>query len=302
MAKTPVSLIIPVYNEEKNIERILLAVQKQTIFQELKEVLVISDSSNDRTHDILKGISKNTKKIRLIVKRERKGKFDSMRKSFSLLNSDIIIILDADVSLSKDTSLSELISPFSKNDQIGITVLKNEPLKKKITWASTASLFSIYLRHEIIKLKKDYHYDNFQTLCGRTIAIKKELYKKIEHLYDDPGDDQNLFFLTIKNKLRVYYVDSSSVRYNVPLTINDYLKQNIRYRKGLKAKDRDYGRENVDKYTKVGPKILIALFLTLIKHPLAAIAWAPLYILGYFSTIKDKKFNSGAWEVSESTK
>ncbi|MBU4467012.1 glycosyltransferase, partial [Patescibacteria group bacterium] len=48
------SIIIPVFNEEKTIKKVLESVLKQDIGNWEKEIIVIDDHSNDDTAEILK--------------------------------------------------------------------------------------------------------------------------------------------------------------------------------------------------------------------------------------------------------
>ena len=88
------SIIVPVYNEEKTIEKAIKKILS-TDFDIEKEVIVINDGSSDKNEKILKSIkSKN------LVKRgykENKGKGYALRKGFEIAEGDIIAIQDADL-------------------------------------------------------------------------------------------------------------------------------------------------------------------------------------------------------------
>jgi len=47
-----ISVVIPTYNEEKNIERCLRALEEQTIPREDFEIIVVDGQSSDRTIEI----------------------------------------------------------------------------------------------------------------------------------------------------------------------------------------------------------------------------------------------------------
>jgi len=301
MAKT-IDILIPAYNEEKNIANVIEQVSKQTIYSKISNIYVISDNSTDKTEEIVKALIKKFPKVKLGIKKKRGGKVDSLNKGFKISKADVLIMLDADIHLDQDYSLEELVRPFfvKMEKKVGLTVLKNSPHLRKKNWASIASLFSIYIRYEIIKLQSPDKFNSFYSLCGRATAISKEVYSKAR-ITNDPGDDQELFFQTLKAGHYAYYVDTASVSYNVPLTIKDHIRQNIRFKKGVNFKRQNYG-DLIDMYTKLGWKKYLAFFLTAIKHPICALAWIPVYTAGAIATTRDKKFNTGAWEMCESTK
>lgn len=56
-----VSIIVPVYNSEKYIERCIVSVMKQT--NPNWELIIVDDGSTDKSADIIDRIARNEKKI-----------------------------------------------------------------------------------------------------------------------------------------------------------------------------------------------------------------------------------------------
>lgn len=293
-----IDIVIPAYNEEKNIGKLLNSIKEQTIYKKINKIFVISDSSIDNTHKIVKNFARNNKKIKLLIKKERRGKSDSLNIAFNKTKADILIMLDADISFKNNITLSELIKPLNNNDGIGMTIIKKYPVLKKENLASKISLFSYFLREEIISTKKNYKINNFYASAGCGAAIKKELFKKIK-LPEESGSDQDLFFLTIKNKFEVYYVDTNVVYYNTPSTIKDFLKQNRRFNFALmkkriryKNKFEEYSILRFNDYSRI-------LIKHLMKEPIIGFIWLSLYLFGKLLPVSD---TGGKWEISISTK
>ena len=89
------SIIIPCYNEENTIEKIVDKVLDATKNIE-KELIVVDDFSNDKTRSIIEKNLKN--KIDLVVLNLKNyGKGYSLREGIKKANGDIIIIQDADL-------------------------------------------------------------------------------------------------------------------------------------------------------------------------------------------------------------
>lgn len=94
------SIIIPVYNEEKFITRLLDKVIAVHLLNKIeKEIIIIDDASTDNTNQIINEyIIKNTNYTILFNKQDKNyGKGAAIRKGIELASGDIIIIQDADL-------------------------------------------------------------------------------------------------------------------------------------------------------------------------------------------------------------
>ena len=89
------SIIIPVYNEEKTIIEILDRVRKEVIPGVEKEIIVVDDCSTDSTRQKLKNIKGNDFKIFFHGKNGGKGA--AVRTGIQNATGDYIIIQDADL-------------------------------------------------------------------------------------------------------------------------------------------------------------------------------------------------------------
>lgn len=107
---TKVSVIIPVYNEEKYIGKCLESLKKQS-FQDF-EIIIIDDGSQDKTREIIE----KYKKIKLITG-EHKGTAISRNLGAKKARGDILIFIDADMTFDKDY-LRNLIKPILENKEI----------------------------------------------------------------------------------------------------------------------------------------------------------------------------------------
>ena len=87
------SVIMPCYNEESTLARILDNVINENSIE--KEIIVIDDFSTDNSRKILKNYDKKDK-IKVILNTKNKGKGYSIRQGLKLANGDIILIQDAD--------------------------------------------------------------------------------------------------------------------------------------------------------------------------------------------------------------
>ena len=63
------SIIIPIYNEEKNIKKLWVKIKRNIKIKKF-EIIYVDDSSNDNTFNILKEISKKDKKVKFIIRKK----------------------------------------------------------------------------------------------------------------------------------------------------------------------------------------------------------------------------------------
>ena len=86
------SIIIPVFNEEKTVSEIIDAVTNVKIPGVIKEIIVVDDGSTDKT---VSRIDKN--KVKLIIHEKNKGKGAAVKTGIEKATGDYIIIQDADL-------------------------------------------------------------------------------------------------------------------------------------------------------------------------------------------------------------
>jgi len=112
--ETTVDIVIPAFNEESCIEGLLLDVMmaKQDDWFEIQNIYVISDASRDETDEIVQQVATRDQRVKLIRKRERKGKQDSMNLAFSVSSADVVVFIDADVRLGSEDSISKVVQYF----------------------------------------------------------------------------------------------------------------------------------------------------------------------------------------------
>lgn len=90
------SIVIPVYNEEKTLAEIIRRVQSVDVGME-KELVVVDDGSTDGSREILRSLQKENPDWIFIFHERNMGKGASLRDGFALATGDIIIVQDADL-------------------------------------------------------------------------------------------------------------------------------------------------------------------------------------------------------------
>jgi glycosyltransferase involved in cell wall biosynthesis len=86
------SVVIPVYNEERWIRELVRRVQAVHI---PKELVIVDDCSTDRTRDILRELEGDN--VRVFYQPHNQGKGAALRKGFQEARGDVILVQDADL-------------------------------------------------------------------------------------------------------------------------------------------------------------------------------------------------------------
>lgn len=90
-----ISIIIPVYNEEKTLTEILKRVMAVNLNLE-KEIIFVDDGSKDSSPRLLKKLEQEGA-AKVIFQKLNMGKGTAIRKGFELATGDIVLIQDADL-------------------------------------------------------------------------------------------------------------------------------------------------------------------------------------------------------------
>ena len=196
------SIVIPCKNEKENIEPAILRVPQMGPHDEI--IFVDGNSTDGTVSEIMRMISENPDRdIKLIHQGDGVGKGDAVRKGFAAAEGDVLMILDADLTvppedLSKfyDAIVSDkgefingsrLVYPMRKGAMRFLNLLGNR-------------LFSHFFTGILEQRFSD-------TLCGTKVLFRKD-YEKIckgrSFFGDfDPFGDFDLIFGAVKLNLKI---------------------------------------------------------------------------------------------------
>ncbi len=95
-----VSVIVPVYNVEKYIEKCLRSLLEQT--EKIDEIIIIDDGSTDASYEICKQISSKEERVKL-VHQDNSGQGAARNIGIRIAKADYIVFVDSDDMISQDT-------------------------------------------------------------------------------------------------------------------------------------------------------------------------------------------------------
>ena len=105
------SVVIPVYNEERWIREVVRRVQAVPI---PKEIVIVEDCSTDNTRPILKELEAEHDNLLVVYQPYNQGKGAALREGFRRATGDVVLVQDADLEYDP-AEYPRLIRPILEN-------------------------------------------------------------------------------------------------------------------------------------------------------------------------------------------
>lgn len=220
--KFSVSIVIPARNESGNIENAILRLPE---FGKHLEIIFVEGNSTDDTWDKIQEIQKKYSSSHdiKIARQKGRGKADAVRVGFDMAQGDILMILDADLTVPPEDlpkfydaiasgkgdfiNGSRLVYPMEKEAMRFLNLLGNKFFSMTFTWL----------------LERPFK----DTLCGTKVIFKKDYFRLVSNRKFfgdfDPFGDFDLIFGAHKLNLKIVEIP-------------------IRY------KERTYGSTNISRF------------------------------------------------------
>ncbi|MBW2977903.1 glycosyltransferase [Candidatus Woesearchaeota archaeon] len=187
-----VSLIIPAYNEEKEIEKKIIDSLKLN-YPNL-EIIIVSDGSTDNTNKICR---KYKDKIRFIEINKRGGKINALNHAVKHTKGNILFFSDANI-FYDENAIRQIVKHFNDKKVGCVTAYKRVVAKK----GKHKQGESIYNRMERFVRKRESLLSSVIHVDGAMYAMRKKLYQPLHNVYIE---DFIMGMNVIKQGYRVIY-------------------------------------------------------------------------------------------------
>lgn len=176
--KTKVSVIVPIYNSERYIDKCIQSIINQT-FKDI-ELILVDDGSTDKSVEISNKYAEKDKRIK-IIKQKNKGVSSARNYGISIATGDFITFVDSDDFIEIDMLDILYNAAIDNNCDVvlsGIKIIKDNNIKYEFTKDS-----KIYTKQEVFKL---FYFDRepFSPNYAWGKLIKRSICNKIKFRED----------------------------------------------------------------------------------------------------------------------
>ncbi len=304
--KPLVSIVIPAYNEEKNIDYTIQPLLQLHYPKEKIEILVVDDGSTDSTADTVRHVMQAHPdwNIQLLLQKN-KGKGAALNHALRVAKGEFFVCLDADSRIEPE-ALQKLLPEFEDTEVAAvlpaIKVERPETIVQKIQW------FEYTLTWFLKKMMGHLHC--VYVTPGPFTVYRKKLLHQLQG-FDEHNltEDMEIAFKIQKADYKIIQLLNTHVWTKTPRTIHTFYRQRNRWYKGglhnlMKYKDMIFN----PKYGEFGllqmPLMWISVLLSTLVfffvyyknfiHPL----WERIYNWAFIDYHVDfslgKMFNEGA--------
>ena len=216
---TPLSIIIPAWNEASVIEQTLQHIVDADCDKEKCEVIVVAggkDGTLEAAHK-LSGMMQSVGRY-VVLEQKPLGKNAAIQAGIRKARSPVLVLLDGDTFLSKN-ALKELTAPLEK-DQSDLTIANPFPITR--TWVS-----------EYYMISKEYLLNQISTISGVAMALKTDqVRQRLDYFFDENvrvGVDYLLAKRLAEENRKILFVPAAKVITWMPTTLKYFLLNELRW-------------------------------------------------------------------------
>ena len=217
-----VSVIVPVYNEEKYLTRCLNSLVNQTL-KEI-EIIVINDGSKDSSLDIMKSFADTYKEKVKVIDSGNCGAGSARNKGLDIAIGEFIKFVDADDYLKLD--IIEKMYTLAKENNVKLVRGNHKTILGPIKMMDACS-WSGLKGNQIVDVKKNKDYIVRETSGIGNKLISRELLKDLRFPEHIKWEDLAIIPVVLASSKKIYHMDEPVYNYRVNFntTIMDFLKK-----------------------------------------------------------------------------
>jgi len=217
-----VSIIIPAYNEEKNIKKTIKVVKGLT-YPRKKEIIVVNDGSTDKTYEIIKKI----KGIKILNIKKNKGRASALNLGLKHAKGEIIVRIDSD-SYPERNALLKTIPFFEEGVAAVTTCIFVKKAKSMVQRLQRVEYITIAWTRKLLE-----NLNCIYATPGAMSLYKRKILKKVGG-FDEKNltEDIEITWRLLKNKYKVKMSLNTKVYTNAPENWKKWWKQRLRWNIG----------------------------------------------------------------------
>ena len=224
-----VSIVIPAFNEGKNILQTLISLINLNYPKNKLEILVVNDGSIDNTKSVVnKCISQNKEHIIKLINKKNEGKGAALNKALGISKGELFVCLDADSIVTKD-ALEKILPHFTSKDIAVVLPLlkvdKPNNFWQKLQWLEY--IVNMFYKRLMSRL------NCIHVSPGPFSVYRKDVLKDIGGFDEDNLTEDLEITLRLQSKnYRIIQLLDAEVFTIAPKTFKELFKQRNRWYKG----------------------------------------------------------------------
>jgi glycosyltransferase involved in cell wall biosynthesis len=196
-----VSIVVPVFNEDRFVEALLRRVAAAPF---AKEIIAVDDGSQDRTPEILRELEDRLEDLQVVVQPANRGKGAAVREGIARSVGDVVVIQDADLEYDpKD--LPRLLEPILEGHAdvvYGSRLRGGEPQRAHLFWHYVGNRFLSLLTNVLFNT----------TISDMEVgykAFRGDLIRSLDLVSDDFRFEPEVTAKVLRRGVRLYEVPIS---------------------------------------------------------------------------------------------
>lgn len=221
-----VSAIIPAYNEEKYVGRVIESLLAADYPQEKLEVILVDDGSTD---DTLKNASAYTDDRVQVYHKENGGKYSALNYGLMHATGEVIVTIDADCIVGTD-AIKQIVAPFQQDASVG-AVAGDVRVLNRHNFVTRMQVAEYSIGINLFRRMFDW-FGHVPVVPGCLGAFRRSALEAVNNY--DPDTLTEDYDLTIKLLKAGYDVRASPARTytEVPDTWHSLYRQRLRWYRG----------------------------------------------------------------------
>ncbi len=222
------SIVICAYNEERTIARKIQSISSCTYPDELMEVVLVIDCSDDKTEEVARSeLTDVNFSWKIHVNEQRSGKNTSLNTGISLTSNELVVATDADL-VWDNKSVEHLVRRILADDNFaaGTGDLQPNPGADRVT-----SMEKTYRSYFGRMAEWESAHDATPAFNGCLLIMKKSIVREVNET--SGADDANLAYEAIRKGYRTFYETRAAIYEELPENLKKQYTQKVRRAKGL---------------------------------------------------------------------
>lgn len=215
-----VSVIVPIYNEEKYLAKCINSLANQTMKD--IEIILVNDGSTDSSLDIMEKFSNIYKDKITIIDKPNGGAGSARNIGLDIANGEYIKFVDADDYLKLD--IVEKMYNIAKENNVSLVRGNNQTIIGPIKAVDMCSWSNIK-ENKIVDVRENKNYIITETPGIGNKLIKRDLFENIRFPEKTKWEDLAIMPVVIASSEKVYHMNEPVYNYRVNMntTISDFI-------------------------------------------------------------------------------